>query len=133
MDAPRSPWRRAFNAPLLTAAALLVLAGTLVLLSPWLLHRRARSWPDPRRFDPGRFLGDAPPSRGPARGDYVPFGAGPRLCIGRDMAVVESVLVLAGLLRDRTVSRPDGVPPPAVDALVTLRPRGGLPLRLTPR
>ncbi|WP_143448358.1 cytochrome P450 [Kineosporia sp. A_224] len=108
-------------------------AGTLVVLSPWLLHRRPQSWPDPRRFDPGRFLGDAPPSRGPARGDYVPFGAGPRLCIGRDMAVVESVLVLAGLLRDRTVTRPAGVAPPSVDALVTLRPRGGLPLRLTPR
>jgi cytochrome P450 len=110
--------------------------GTLVIVSPWLLHRRAASWPDPTRFDPTRFLADAgglPPSRGPVRGDYVPFGAGPRLCIGRDMALVESVVMLAGLLRDRVVGRPPGVAPPAVDALVTLRPRGGLPLILTPR
>ncbi|MFN0281393.1 MAG: cytochrome P450 [Kineosporiaceae bacterium] len=110
--------------------------GTLVILSPWLLQRRAATWPEPSRFDPGRFLADdagREPSRGPGRGDYLPFGAGPRLCIGRDMALVQAVLVLAGLLRDRVVSRPPGVAPPTVDALVTLRPRGGLPLAMTPR
>jgi cytochrome P450 len=107
-------------------------AGTLVLLSPWLLHRRPESWPDPLRFDPERFLGtDA--SRGAPRGDYVPFGAGPRLCIGRDVALVQAVLVLATLLRGRRVERPDDGVPVHVDALVTLRPRGGLPLRLVPR
>lgn len=116
-----------------TVAGLAVPAGTLVIASPWLLHRRAASWPDPRRFDPARFLGPDAPSRGAARGDYVPFGAGPRLCIGRESALVESVLVLAGLLRDRAVVRPPGAAPPAVDALVTLRPRGGLPLALVPR
>jgi cytochrome P450 len=114
-------------------AGVAIPAGTLVILSPWLLHRRPASWPDPLRFDPSRFLGDDAASRGPARGDYLPFGAGPRLCIGRETALVEAVLVLAGLLRDRTVTRPPGVQRPAVDALVTLRPRGGLPLRLTPR
>jgi hypothetical protein len=46
---------------------------------------------------------------------------------------VQAVLVLAALLRGRRVERPAGTPPPGVDALVTLRPRGGLPLRLTPR
>ncbi len=107
-------------------------AGTLVLLSPWLLHRRPESWPDPLRFDPGRFLGtDA--SRGAPRGDYVPFGAGPRLCIGRDVALVQAVLILATLLRGRRVDHPDVAGPVHVDALVTLRPRGGLPLRLVPR
>ncbi len=123
--------RRALAADVVSGVG--VPAGTLVIVSPWLLHRRPDTWPDPLRFDPDRFLGDTSPSRGPARGDYVPFGAGPRLCIGRDMALVEAVLVLAGLLRDRTVSRPPGVAPPAVDALVTLRPRGGLPLASTPR
>ncbi len=108
---------------------LAVPAGPLGLLSPWLLHRRADSWPDPLDFRPERFL-DA---GGPARGDYVPFGAGPRLCIGRDFALVEATVVLAALLRDRTVARPPGAPEPVVDALVTLRPRGGLPLLLTPR
>ena len=108
-------------------------AGSLVILSPWLLHRRAESWPDPLRFDPARFLGAAAASRGPARGDYVPFGAGPRLCIGRDLAVVEAVLVLATVLRGRRVLPPPGAGDVQVDALVTLRPRGGLPLRLEPR
>jgi cytochrome P450 len=107
-------------------------AGTLVVLSPWLLHRRGKSWPDPLRFDPERFLA-AGAGRRPGRGDYLPFGAGPRLCIGRDVALVQAVLILAALLRGRRVERPDGDAPVRVDALVTLRPRGGLPLRLAPR
>ncbi len=107
-----------------------------MILSPWLLHRREDSWPDPLRFHPSRFLPSGPAagaSRGPARGDYVPFGAGPRLCIGRDVALVETVLVLAELLRGRRVATPPGARPVRVDALVTLRPRGGLPLQLVPR
>jgi cytochrome P450 len=107
-------------------------AGTLVLISPWLLHRREPAWPAPLSFDPARFLGDrAETAR--RRGDYLPFGTGPRLCIGRDFALVEAVLMLAALLRDRTVRRPPGAPDPRVDALVTLRPRGGLPVLMTPR
>ncbi len=111
-------------------------AGTLVLLSPWLLHRRAATWPDPLRFDPDRFTGTGTGTgtgRGAVRGDYVPFGAGPRLCIGRDVALVQAVLILATLLRGHQVERPDRDGPVRVDALVTLRPRGGLPLRLVPR
>jgi cytochrome P450 len=100
-------------------------AGTLVVVSPWLLHRRAADWPDPERFDPTRFLGRRAPG-----GGYLPFGAGPRLCIGRDVALVQAVLVLAALLRDRRVVRPPGAPEVRVDALVTLRPRGGLLLQL---
>jgi len=105
-------------------------AGTLVIISPWLLHRREADWPEPDRFDPGRFLGRSPGTAAP-RGGYLPFGLGPRLCIGRDVALTEAVLVLATLLRGRRVHRPDGARAPAVDALVTLRPRGGLPLVLT--
>jgi cytochrome P450 len=112
-------------------------AGTLAVLSPWLLHRRPARWPDPDRFDPARFLaaGADRQAAGPAAVDagYLPFGAGPRLCIGRDLALVEAVLVVAALLRDREVARPPGGPEPRVDALVTLRPRGGLPLLLRRR
>jgi cytochrome P450 len=107
-------------------------AGTLVIVSPWLLHRRAESWPDPLRFAPERFLAGGA-AQGPPRGDYIPFGAGPRLCIGRDVALVQAVLILATLLRGRRVVRAPGIPAPRVDALVTLRPHGGLPLRLLPR
>lgn len=105
-------------------------AGTLAVVSPWLLHRRADVHPDPLRFDPGRFLGGG--SRAVPSGGYLPFGAGPRLCIGRDFALVEQVLVLAALLRDRAVAPVPGHRV-VVDALVTLRPRGGLPLRLHTR
>lgn len=103
-------------------------AGTLVLISPWLLHRRAADWPDPERFRPARFLDGGAP--GPASRGYVPFGAGPRLCIGRDLARTQVTRMLAAVLHDRTVARPAGAAPPRVDALVTLRPRGGLPLLL---
>jgi cytochrome P450 len=109
--------------------------GTLVILSPWLLHRRAASWPEPLEFRPARFGdgGAAQWGRGSTRGDYVPFGAGPRLCIGRDLALVQASLVLAGLLRDREVAPAPGNRAVRVDALVTLRPRGGLPLVLRSR
>lgn len=106
-------------------------AGTLVILSPWLLHRRAEAWPDPERFDPGRFVRNEP-GRSAPRADYIPFGAGPRLCIGRDVALVQTVLILARLLRDRRVVRPPDATDVRVDAVVTLRPHGGLPLRLLP-
>ncbi|GAB3689056.1 cytochrome P450 [Angustibacter aerolatus] len=109
-------------------AGVAIPTGTLVVISPWLLHRRAADWPDPERFDPSRFAGER---AGTPRPTYLPFGLGPRLCIGRDFAVVESVLALAALLRDWTVSpvvRGGQVVRPRVDALVTLRPHGGLPL-----
>lgn len=109
-------------------------AGTLVVVSPWLVHRRAADWPDPLVFDPDRFATERSAT---PRGSYLPFGVGPRLCIGRDFAVVEAVLVLATLLRRHRVSLPvdaAGRPRrPHVDASVTLRPRGGLPLVLTRR
>ena len=119
-------------------AGVAVPAGTLMIISPWLLHRREAAWPDPERFDPGRFL--AAPGRKSAAsrpsGDYLPFGLGPRLCIGRDVALVEGVMVLAGLLRGRrvlpAVGHP-GVSDVPLDALVTLRPHGGMPLRVIER
>ncbi len=120
--------RRATSADVVSG--LDVPAGTVVLVSPWLLHRRGDVFDDPLAFRPGRFAGGGA-DRVP-RGAYVPFGAGARLCIGRDFALVEQVLLLAALLRDRRVA-PDPGHRVRVDALVTLRPRGGLPLRLACR
>jgi cytochrome P450 len=108
-------------------------AGTLLIISPWLLHRRAGEFPEPERFDPQRFLspgGDA--GSRTQRAAYLPFGAGPRLCIGRDFALLETVLVLAGLLRSHSVTPSPGRQVD-VDALVTLRPRNCLFLRLEDR
>jgi len=105
-------------------------AGTLVIISPWLLHRREASWPAAATFDPGRFRAGGVDGR--PRGDYLPFGVGPRLCIGRDPALVEAVVLLAGVLAGRRVL-PVRTRAPRVDALITIRPVGGLPLRLERR
>ena len=70
--------------------------GTVVSVSPWVLHRHRAYWPDPERFDPARFLPGAVP---PNRYSYMPFGAGPRICVGAQFALTEAVLVLARLVQ----------------------------------
>lgn len=72
-----------------------VAAGTVIVISPWVLHRHRRLWQDPDAFDPARFLPGAP---APDRFAYLPFGAGPRICVGASFALTEAVLVLARLL-----------------------------------
>ena len=114
-------------------AGVAVPAGALVIISPWIVHRDPGAWPEPERFAPSRFL-DADGSRRrdvPATPAYLPFGAGPRLCIGRDMALLEGVLVLASLVAHVDLE-PVGPAPRAVP-LVTIRPAGGLPMRVRVR
>ena len=108
--------------------------GSLVIISPWLLHRNPVRWPLPDAFLPERF-GMRPGATARAattRAEYLPFGTGQRLCIGRDVAIVEAAVVLAMVLREFAFE-PLAPRLPAVDPLVTLRPRGGLRLRLAPR
>ena len=69
--------------------------GDLVVVAPWVLHRHRRLWVEPDRFDPRRFLPGAPPVD---RFAYLPFGIGPRVCIGAQFALVEATTVLARLL-----------------------------------
>ena len=102
-------------------------AGALVIMSPWLLHRHPQLWDDPQAFRPERFLD------GVDRFSHIPFGAGPRLCIGRDFSYVESVLMVAELARRFTVRLPPGQSLPEGEPLVTIRPKGGMPLLVTPR
>ncbi len=104
-----------------------LLPGSLVIISPYLLHRHPAAWPQPQLFDPGRFAGAE--RSAVSRTAYLPFGAGPRLCIGRELALAEGVLVLAALSRRW---RPTALPGQVVRAspVVTIRPRGGMPLRL---
>jgi cytochrome P450 len=97
-------------------------AGTLAIISPWLVHRRPDLWPDPEAFRPERFVG------GTTRNGYLPFGQGPRLCIGREFALGEMVLVLAELLREHRVDVPAGWTRPVAEAKVAVHPRGGMPL-----
>jgi cytochrome P450 len=103
-------------------------AGALVILSPWLLHRHPDAWIEPAAFRPERFLtGEAD------RTCFIPFGAGLRQCIGRDFAYVEGVLMLASIASRVTLAYPDGCGAPAAEPLVTVRPVGGLALRVTRR
>jgi unspecific monooxygenase len=70
--------------------------GDAVMVAPWVLHRHSRLWEAPEAFDPRRFLPQAPPAD---RFAYLPFGAGPRVCIGAHFALTEATLVLAAFLR----------------------------------
>ena len=79
-----------------TIAGRTIEAGTVISISPWVLHRHRRLWRDPESFDPTRFLPGAEP---PDRYAYLPFGAGPRICVGAQFALTEATLVLARLLR----------------------------------
>jgi len=108
-----------------------VKAGSLLIVSPWLVHRHASMWDRPNQFIPERFLDqDGQRRRDVVNGSgYIPFGAGPRLCIGRDMALVEAILVLASIAPRVGMTRV-GATPRAMP-MVTIRPQGGLPMRVT--
>lgn len=123
--------RRSHRADVIGGRA--VPAGTMVIVSPWLLHRRGDAWPDPLAFRPERFLGgsDAGASTGSGRSGYLPFGQGPRLCIGREFALGEMVVVLSRLLAEHRVGLPQGWSRPAAQAQVAVHPRGGMPLLVT--
>ena len=102
-------------------------AGSLVILSPWVPQRDAHWWDQPRAFRPERFASVERARQ--VRGAYYPFGAGPNLCIGRDFALVESVLLVAAMAQ-RYAFEPVAGHVVHPDPLVTIRPRGGLPLRI---
>jgi cytochrome P450 len=101
--------------------------GAEFVMSPWVVHRDPRLFPDPERFDPQRWR-DGFQQRLP-RFAYFPFGGGPRVCIGNRFAMMEAKLVLATLLqRFRVAAAPETQL--ALAPSVTLRPRDGVRLRL---
>lgn len=99
--------------------------GTLVGIMPWCIHRDPRYWDDPERFDPDRFLPDAVEAR--PRYAYLPFGAGPRICIGNNFAMMEAQLLLAMML-DRYDFERAPWHRVRLEASVTLRPKDGVHL-----
>jgi cytochrome P450 len=96
--------------------------GTMVVISPWVLHRHRLLWDDPDLFDPGRFLQGAQRIE---RHAYLPFGVGPRMCIGAAFALQETTIALATIMRHFTLRLAPGqsVWPRQT---MTLRPRDGL-------
>ncbi|GJE39733.1 Putative cytochrome P450 132 [Methylobacterium persicinum] len=103
--------------------------GDILIVSPWVLHRHRRLWDDPDAFDPGRFL---PGRQGPARFSYLPFGAGPRVCIGAQFALSEAVLALARLCSAFRIA-PVSAAPILPVAVVTTQPENPGLFRLTAR
>lgn len=104
--------------------------GSQVGVAPWVLHHHRRLWDEPERFDPDRFLPER--SAGRPRFAYMPFGAGPRVCIGQVLAMNEATLILASLAQ-RYRLRLAADQQVALQANVTLRPRYGLRMTLEKR
>jgi cytochrome P450 len=103
--------------------------GSILLAPQFVVHRDERFWPEPEAFQPLRFLEEAKGSR--PKLSYFPFAAGSRQCIGEGLAWMEGVLSLATMVRDWRFSLPPGSPATlAMQARVSLRPRGDLPLQL---
>ena len=101
-------------------------AGAHIVISPYALHRRPDYWPEPDAFRPERFASDAPANR--PKHAYLPFGGGPRICIGNSFAMMEHAIVLCAVARRWRV---ESIPGRVVrtEPRITLRPRGGLPMR----
>lgn len=109
---------------------LLIPAGSMVAIAPYVLHRHRRLWDEPDAFRPERFL---PENRASIdRFAYLPFGAGPRVCIGASFSLQEAVIVLATIVRAVRFELPEGHEVTPVQR-ITLRPNGGLPMRLSRR
>jgi len=104
--------------------------GSIVFLIPFVIHRRPKLWPDPDRFDPDRFRPDRESAR--PRFAYIPFGSGPRGCIGNHFAMLEAQLIVAAIAQRYRIEL---VPNQKIrpEPLITLRPQPGIRATLTKR
>jgi len=103
--------------------------GSLAFVAPWLMHRHADYWEAPDEFRPARFLPGAPP---PAPFTYLPFGLGPRHCVGEALTLRAAEQAIATLARRFRLTRlPGRAPAPSAGLTLSLAPR--LPMRLTRR
>jgi cytochrome P450 len=112
-----------------TVGGFKVAAGAILALSPYVVHRDERFWPDPLRFDPERFTPEARAAR--PRFAYFPFGGGARSCIGESFAWMEGVLLLAAIGQRWRLRLAPGHPVEP-QALITLRPRYGMRMIVEP-
>jgi cytochrome P450 len=106
-------------------------AGSEILIFPYVTHRHPKWWTDPDKFDPERFLPERTVGR--LRGAYLPFGLGPRTCIGLNFAMTEILVVLAMIMQRFRLELAMDPAKMKLDASVTLRPRMGVPIRIYKR
>lgn len=104
-----------------------VKAGASVVVSPWLIHRHTQLWKQPNAFDPDRYIGEQ--SRDSLRNAYLPFGMGPRVCMGAAFALQEAVLILSSISRHYRLQPVPGHVPQPVGRL-TIRSANGVRLTL---
>ncbi|MEO7108689.1 MAG: cytochrome P450 [Rhodoferax sp.] len=102
--------------------------GAMLRITPWVLHHDERWFEHAHNFCPERFLDGAPPI---PKGAWMPFGAGPRVCLGQHFAMMEMTLLSAMLLQRFALALPEGAAPCVPDLHVTLRPKEPVQLRLT--
>jgi cytochrome P450 len=112
-----------------TVAGVEMKPGDLAVIAPWILHRHRKQWHEPDAFVPERFLPGAPAVD---RFAYLPFGVGPRVCIGAHFALTEATLVLAQLIRSFRIELGTTRPVFPV-AVVTTQPDHAPPFRLQRR
>ena len=103
----------------------------VVLLGVYGTHRRPDLYPEPERFDPDRFLPEREKSL--PRHAFLPFGAGPRMCIGNHFALLEGHLLLASWLSRARFELAEPAREVVLEPLMTLRPKGPVSMRVTPR
>ena len=103
-------------------------AGSVVLASIWAVHRHPRHWPRPEVFDPDRFAPEREATR--HHHAYLPFGGGPRACVGGHFAMLEALIAIAMIVRAHRLQTPSG--PLSLATGVTLRPAAPLPCFLLP-
>ncbi len=120
--------RRAIEAD--TIGGYRIPANALIVMSPYVTHRRAADWPNPEGFDPERFALEESAAR--PRFAYFPFGGGPHLCIGQAFALVEAQLIVASIAQRYRLALTPGQQI-EVAPLVTLRPKHGMLMHLNHR
>lgn len=122
---PRIPLRQALRGDVICGAR--IPKGAYVSIAPWVIHRHRSLWEDPEQFDPDRFAGERP-----ARFAYLPFGAGPRVCIGASLALTEASIVLSEIARKYRLQLVQGQEV-AMKPRMTLRPLGSIGMELVAR
>ncbi len=104
--------------------------GSNMIVSPWLIHRHRLIWDRPNQFIPDRFLPGQ--SRNRSKYAHIPFGAGPRTCIGAAFGEYETMIILVSIIQRFKLTLPEGVKV-TPQARLSLRPSPGLPMKLEPR